>query len=75
MAQSPKAQYIPRKDPEKIQELLVEAEARDDLNDWETGFVDNLIESVEKMDLPELTEPQYQKLREITLKEDDFEVW
>lgn len=75
MAESPRTQYIARKDPARIWELISEAQDRDDLNDWEMKFVEDLIESYEKMDFPEITQNQYNKLIEITDKKDDFQVW
>jgi len=75
MAQSPRQQYQERKDSERIDELLTEAQDRDDLSDWEIDFLDSMISKIDKMPLPELSESQYKKLTEITERKDEYQVW
>lgn len=76
MAQSPRAVYRPNADLTHIDELLSEAQDRDDLSDWENEFVEDLLKSKKTFEgLGGLTPAQYKKLKEIVEKDDSFQVY
>jgi len=75
MATSPK-QYQPNADLEHIDDLLCEAQDRDDLSEWENEFLEDIMKSKKTFEgMGGLTMPQYKKLKEIAEKDDDFQVW